>query len=228
MTHSSEKMTKSAKVILMVAVAVSAVACSGSGAEVREDRTGAARSVSPAAPVVAVAPEVVPKPVINLDEPRAPRGTPARSTAPRNTASRPLEAGVKEAGPISIKRLVVSRGVENREPIEAADTFSIQDGTRLFAFVEVDNPSHDETELTVSFEGPDGRSRGPVPLRVGASPRWRTWAQTRFADVPGTWTVSVRDAQGKLLCQTMFEMSNSWVGCDAQRREVHDRHALEC
>ena len=196
-------MMKTANVFLVVAIALNAAACSGQRTDLRGEPDGGAKSNSPAATVAPVQSAEVPKPALNLDEPKA------KEVAPKAKEIAAPKAKVNVNAPIAIKRLVVSRGVENREPIAAAETFSIQDGTRLYAFVEVDNPSLEETEINVSFETPDGRSRGAIPLHVGPGARWRTWAQTRFADVEGTWTVSVRDAKGVLLCQTMFEMAGS-------------------
>ncbi len=193
---------KTTNVLMLVAFTLSTAACSGDRVDATSDRTGT-KSISPAAPVVT--PELeAPKPLIQRDEPAKPKDAAANANA-----TSVHRAVVQPKGPLAIKRLVVSRSIENREPIDDSETFSIQDGTRVYAFVEVDNPSREENEISVSFEAPDGRSRGSVPLHVGPGSRWRTWAQTRFADQAGRWTVSVRDSTGKLLCQTMFEIAGS-------------------
>src|SRR5262245_42019441 len=52
---------------------------------------------------------------------------------------------------VSVTRLVVADGVSEREPIGVATEFSIADTERLFAFVEVSNPSAVATEILISW-----------------------------------------------------------------------------
>jgi hypothetical protein len=105
---------------------------------------------------------------------------------------------------LRIRRLVVSQGVEAREPIGAAASFSLAEVERLYAFVEVHNADVAESEIFVTFEPERGAACGHVKLRVGATPRWRTWAYTRGVRSPGKWTAVVRNGEGELLAQTTF------------------------
>lgn len=109
--------------------------------------------------------------------------------------------------PIAVKRLVVARGVEHREPTEPIERVAAGEIDRVYAFVEVANPERAESEIHVSFVRDGAPERGSIELSVGASPRWRTWAYSRRASEPGKWSVVVRDAQGKELARTEFEVA---------------------
>ena len=75
----------------------------------------------------------------------------------------------------------------------------------IYAFVELENKEATESEITVSFEAPDGRSAtGNVKLDVGAEPRWRTWAYTRAARTAGSWTAIVKNRRGDVLARAPF------------------------
>ncbi len=184
------------------ALAFGIFACRAPSDELHSDRAGAAAvALSPSTPASSAAPGTLTQPAQSA-QPAITLGDdkrPAKDVTPKQT--KPSNV------PITIKRVVMARQIENREPVDPSDAFSIADGARVYAFVEVLNPSREETELSVTFEPPEGSARGTVPLHVGASPRWRTWAHTRYANVPGTWKVTVRDAAGKVVAHTTFEMS---------------------
>lgn len=105
-----------------------------------------------------------------------------------------------------VKRLVVAHGVEGREPVSPTSTFTKGEADRVFAFIEVGNEDRSASAVTVSFFADGKPERGGVELRVGASPRWRTWAFTRQATEPGIWHVVVRDPKGKELAREKFEI----------------------
>lgn len=114
----------------------------------------------------------------------------------------------KKAADLRVKRLVVAQGVEKREPIDSAATFKLAEIDRLYAFVEVENGSHEEGEVVVEFEPPGGGApTGNVRLDVGSSPRWRTWAYTRAARKVGAWTAVVKTTDGEVLARTPFEVT---------------------
>ena len=115
---------------------------------------------------------------------------------------------------LRIRRLVVSRGVEAREPVGAAESFALTEVERLYAFVEVHNADAAESEIFVTFEPERGPARGHVRLRVGATPRWRTWAYTRGVRSAGTWTAVVRNGEGELLAKTDFLVESSTPSAD--------------
>jgi len=115
-----------------------------------------------------------------------------------SVASRPIE--------LRVKRLVVARGVKSREPVDPAGSFELDELERIYAFVEVSNPDRADSEIFVTFEPEQGAARGHVRLRVGPSPRWRTWAYTRGIRQPGSWWAVVRDGDGEELARTPFEI----------------------
>lgn len=146
----------------------------------------------------------------------APRASDASSTdeavAPPRQGSKTSTASEAAIDPalaerLRIKRLVVATSVDQREPQGAAESFGLEGLERVYAFVEVENPSRSESEVVVTFEPPDGTKAAPtghVTLSVGASPRWRTWAFTRGIHQPGEWTAVVTTPTGKELARQSF------------------------
>ena len=164
-------------------------------------------------PASADAPVATATPAATAAEP-TPEPTPARAEAPEAEAPAPTRTERTErterrperraGAPLRVHRFVVARDVVDREPVDAGETFAASD-ERLFAFFEFRNRGGDEQELSVTFEGPDGRTTGHVMLSVPADVwRWRTWAWTRGADEPGEWTAQVHDADGALIGSQTF------------------------
>ena len=110
-------------------------------------------------------------------------------------------------GEISVNRLVISSGVSGREPVGAATSFAADGQRRIYAFVEVNNGSGEDSAVTVTFYRDGARQRGGIKMKVGASRRWRTWATTRHAKKPGTWHAVVRGPEGKVLARTSFTIT---------------------
>ena len=127
----------------------------------------------------------------------------ARKDAPRKVD---LEPEVDVNADLYVKRLVIAHGVDEREPVDPAETFEQGDGERIYAFVEIGNRDRTASEVYVSFVKDGARDNGGVRLRVGASPRWRTWAYTRLAKDPGTWHAVVKNAKGEELARQKFEV----------------------
>jgi hypothetical protein len=155
--------------------------------------------IAPAASVTAVAnaAPTCPTPPATVEAARV-ATTPVKTTAKSSATS----------GKLTVKRLVVAQGVKGREPVDAASSFSVEQAKKIYAFVEVENKERAASEITVSFEPPDGGdSRGNVKLAVGAEPRWRTWAFTRTAHTAGAWTAVVKDARGEVLARAPFEIT---------------------
>lgn len=130
---------------------------------------------------------------------------PARKPA---NATKPAPAPAVLDADLGVKRLVLARGVEGREPVEPSETFALDEAKQIYAFVEVQNPDQVESEIFVTFEKDGGPSVGHVTLRVGPSSRWRTWAFTRGATTAGKWTAVVRDGDGDLLARQPFEITS--------------------
>jgi hypothetical protein len=110
------------------------------------------------------------------------------------------QAAAKRLG---VKRLVLAHGIDGHEPQDATGTFKSSDD-RVYAFVELENPGKVGGAISVVFEPPSGPPVAEIPLTVGETSRFRTWAFTRKARTAGEWTVVVRDAQHRVLARQTF------------------------
>ena len=107
---------------------------------------------------------------------------------------------------LGVKRLVLAPGIDAHEPQDASSTFKSSDD-RIYAFVEIENPGRAADNISVVFEPPSGPPVAEIPLSVGDSARFRTWAFTRKAHAAGEWTVVVRDGQHKVLARQTFTVT---------------------
>ena len=99
----------------------------------------------------------------------------------------------------------VTSGIDRREPIDHPTAFDDSED-RIYAFVDVANPTDEPRELEVTFENGQ-RSTGHVTLEVPPhSARFRTWAWTRLTRSPGEWSAIIRDESGTVLAQDDFEI----------------------
>jgi hypothetical protein len=115
-------------------------------------------------------------------------------------------APAEKKNEISVKRLVLAHGVADREPQEATTSFNTKDD-RVYAFVEVENPTKSEDQIVVVFQPPSGPAHAEIPLKVGDSSRFRTWAFTRRVHEAGDWGVVVRDTHGRVLARQSFTVA---------------------
>lgn len=108
---------------------------------------------------------------------------------------------------LTIRRLTLAHGVRNREPVDPGGAFKVGSG-KIYAFVEIDNRGRAPGEIVVEFEPPGGGApHGDVTLAVGPAARWRTWAYTRTAQTPGSWTALVKNHKGDVLARAPFEVT---------------------
>lgn len=192
--------------VSVVVVGALAVGCGS-----RAERPNGAQAQAPAACVPPPADTLKPPaPPVTAAAPAPTMSATAVAAAPApKPATRPAKAKVLDA-PLKVKRLVVAEDVERgkREPVGESTAFKAADIDKLYAFVEVENPTTAESEVFVTFEPEgDGASQGQVSLRVGASPRWRTWAYTRGVKKAGNWAAVVRSADGKVLARAPFSVT---------------------
>jgi len=117
-----------------------------------------------------------------------------------SSASRPT------AKKIAVKRLVLAHGIDGHEPQEATTTFRANDD-RVYAFVEIENPGRAGDAISVVFQPPSGAALAEIPLKVGESARFRTWAFTRRAHDVGEWTVVIRDNHNRVLARQAFTVT---------------------
>ncbi|HLM71810.1 MAG TPA: DUF2914 domain-containing protein [Polyangiaceae bacterium] len=140
--------------------------------------------------------------------PSCPTATPIAATVAEKPANGEPSKAERKPAKLQVKRLVLAQGVKNREPVEASRSFYGHEAERIYAFVEVENKSDHEGEISVAFIPPGGGAAvGNVTLEVGSSPRWRTWAYTRGAQKAGEWTAVVRSETGEVLAREAFEVT---------------------
>jgi len=110
------------------------------------------------------------------------------------------EATAKE---MAITRVVVGTGVENREPVGAAETFPAST-EKVYCFIEAADIGKD-TELSfIWFLGDKEMRKINMPLRAG--PKWRTWTYKNIGGQKGGWKIEIKDAEGKLLKEVKFKV----------------------
>ncbi len=120
-------------------------------------------------------------------------------------------AGVKGAGSdqgLKVKRFIVTRKIENREPVASAgDDFKLG-GAPVYAFVELENASSASRSIRVLFQNEDTKATvGHVKLTVpSAQAHFRTWGNTRLIRDPGHWVAVVSTADGVELGRAPFDV----------------------
>lgn len=109
----------------------------------------------------------------------------------------------KEAYGISIARLVVGTGIENREPAGIAETFSSTTG-KVVCFLEANNIAED-TDITFAWIY-NGQDVLKTNLTLKAGKRWRTKADKNLYGKKGDWKVEIRDKSGNVLKDVKFKV----------------------
>src|SRR6187431_2382827 len=133
------------------------------------------------------------------------------STLPLGSAgavgdSRPSSEIKAESDGLKLKRFVVARKIENREPVPG-DQFTLGSAP-VYAFVEFENSARAARSVRVMFQNQDTKaSVGHVKLTVpGTSERFRTWGNTRLIRDPGHWVAVVSTIDGVELGRAPFEV----------------------
>jgi hypothetical protein len=175
-------------VLVLGGCEVSAPATLASATPQRSAVVPAPAAVSASAP--AIAPSVAPQL--------------AAATMPRGVAKSP------GASQILVKRLVVTSGIEDREPLASVQALP-SDGTAIYAFAELSNPEGESENVRITFERQGGAERvGNVTLPVpGKVVRHRTWATTRFIRAPGVWEAVLWSESGSELGRVSFEVTSA-------------------
>jgi hypothetical protein len=151
---------------------------------------------------VVALPAGTPKPATTM----VPVTTAPKPAEPKPNAASPVKKVTAPASALSVKRIVVTRAIEKREPV-ATDTFTTGEEP-VFAFLELANTSNHPAIVEVTFEHAQGKTVGHVKLEVPAhSTKWRTWGKTRFIRQAGTWNAVVRGEDGSELAKQEFEVS---------------------
>jgi hypothetical protein len=99
-------------------------------------------------------------------------------------------------------RLVVSTGIENKEPVGAGEVLPA--GTeKAFCFLEAGSITDDTTATFVWYFSGKEVSRTSVNLKKGE--RWRTYASKSLRGQKGEWKVDVLDAAGSVVSSVKFK-----------------------
>ena len=134
-----------------------------------------------------------------------PSATPALSAKPATVAAKE-----SDSASLRVKRLVIAKNVEKREPVDSGVVFKKSELGKIYAFVEVENPEKGKSEVVVKFLPPGKKtSKSLVSLDVGEAARWRTWASTRNIDELGTWQAVVTTKDGRELARQSFDVVSS-------------------
>jgi hypothetical protein len=108
------------------------------------------------------------------------------------------------AADLGVSRVVVATGVEDREPVGAAETFSAG-VDEIVCFSEVTGAGAGSEVVHVWYQGEVERAR--VTLTAEGE-RWRTWSRIQIgADQTGPWRVVVEGPDGTALGQVSFEIA---------------------
>ncbi len=112
----------------------------------------------------------------------------------------------KAAAPaIEVSRAVVATGVEDREPVGAAESFPADVGSVYFYTVlEGDFAEMEIHHVWIR----DGEEMARTPLRA-RGPRWRTWSSKRIPpEWSGRWTVQVVAGDDQVLGSVEFSVGS--------------------
>jgi len=146
--------------------------------------------------------------------PAKPEAIPSASVPSTSTfaAVSNRNAGAKSHTPstLKLKRLVVTTGVQDREPLSNPMVLP-SDGSAIYAFAELSNPDGESENVRITFERKGGAERvGNVTLPVpGRVTRHRTWATTRFIRAAGVWEAVLWSENGGELGRASFEVASS-------------------
>jgi len=116
---------------------------------------------------------------------------------------RKAEVAKKEAGAFAVVRMVVSTGVENREPEGAADKFPAAT-EKVYCLLEAVNIPED-MEISLLWSA-GGKQVGEINLALKQGPKWRTWAFKNLRGLKGDWKVEAKTPNGKIVKEVTFKV----------------------
>jgi hypothetical protein len=113
------------------------------------------------------------------------------------------EEATKGSPGFTVARLVIGTGVEDREPVGAAEIFP-ETTEKVYCFLEATEIAQDTEVTFVWFHGDEEMLKISLPLKMG--PRWRTYASKNIKGLKGDWKVEIRDASGDLIKEATFKV----------------------
>jgi Protein of unknown function (DUF2914) len=129
-------------------------------------------------------------------------------------------AGAQEAldqGGIVIKDFVLTRAIDQREPIDMVEDFTLSD-EKGYAFFRVFNDGPPARMTAVWMY--EGQVHAKVDLTVGTAEGWRTWSSANLK--PGGWRVQLRNAGGTVLAERSFAVASEFADGSGMGRAAHD------
>ncbi len=117
-------------------------------------------------------------------------------------ASKPAAKEASEKG-ITIARMEIAGGIENREPVGIASSFPATQ-EKVWCFVEFRNVPKETTINYVWTFGQNEVER--VPQTIKAFSKYRTWANKTIAGRKGDWKVDILDESGAVLKSAAFKI----------------------
>ena len=103
---------------------------------------------------------------------------------------------------LSVNDAQTALGVEERQPVDAKDTFEV--GDKVVLWMSVKNGG-EETQITVVWKR-DGSSIWETTLKVGRSQGWKTWARKTIRTA-GSYSVDIQDPNGETLKTVSFTVT---------------------
>lgn len=103
----------------------------------------------------------------------------------------------------NVARMVVSAGIEDREPVGVAETFISSTATeKVYCFLEAKDITEDTNISFVWYFEEKEKARVTLPLFQGS--RWRTYSTKNLAGLKGDWKVELQNANGIILKTVKF------------------------
>lgn len=103
----------------------------------------------------------------------------------------------------TLKRLVIAKDVQNREPVGISDTFSATT-KRVYCFVDAKEIKKDTQIKFVWYWQGKKMHTYKLPLKQGY--RWRTFAYKNLFGHKGNWKVKIKDSEGYLVKSISFKV----------------------
>lgn len=103
----------------------------------------------------------------------------------------------------TINRMLMSKDISDREPVNTADTFS-STTEKVYCFLEVKDV---EVDTRISFAWYyEGQEKARVTLPLNKGERWRTFSSKIVKNMQGSWKVELVDASGVILNSVSFQL----------------------
>lgn len=101
----------------------------------------------------------------------------------------------------TIKRMVISKDVVDREPVGIGDFFSAA-SEKIYCFLELTDIETDTQVTIVWFWSNQEMARVELPIQE--SRRWRTYSSKKLVGLKGNWRAELLDSSGIMHNQVNF------------------------